>query len=260
MDNMEKNQGMQDDDYRQEFLTNLKTSNNEAKSLNKKMLKRRLMIVTIAVAVMTIVAIILVVMLVSDSSETPAFDNEEDGGMIFDAETSMINVSVAPSTARVLIGGKEYTNGEYGLLPGKYDVLIEANGFESYTGAVTVADNHKSYVMACLRPIYGNESYYDNNVGDLRICQINDELIDASAWDQMILENDILNYTPFHNHRDGYYLDPYFDDDGNLIVELTFKDCTQSESVLQERAFEWMEERGFNPVDYTFEKTWDCED
>ena len=178
----------------------------------------------------------------------------------FEAKTSMVEVMVAPTSAKVLIDGEQYTNGEYEMPPGEYKVTIEEDGFQPYNGVLRVADKHKLYIAVCLQPTEGNKSYYDDNIDDSYLCQSIGEFEDISTWDQSALVDDIFEYTPFHNDNDGYYIDPYFDDESKLIVELTFKDCSQTEAVLEKRADAWMQEQGLDPSNYTFEKTWDCED
>ena len=220
--------------------------------------KRRKLYIGLTIGfVIALLVVIGVIVLVVSSEKNESFEDERDD--LFDAETSMVEVMVAPSSATILIGNEPYANGEYEFAPGEYDVLIEKEGFQPYNGKVIVADKHKTFVTACLQPTQGNEDYYDKNGDDLNICQAYEELVDVSAWDQNALDDKIFEYTPFHGY-DGFYVDPYYDDRNDLIVELTFKDCSQTQAVLESRAYTWMKEQGLDPNNYSFEKTWDCEE
>ena len=261
---MENEVDMQDEqqgDFEQEFIAQLKSPSTDAtQSLDKKKNRILMIVLAILIGVLLLISIVFGILLANSSGSGEENDDEALVGEYFEAETSILKILVAPSSARVVVGGEEYINGEYEVAPGEYDYSVKEDGFETFTGTVLVENNHKSLVLACLQPLAGNEYYYENNADERQICQSVGELRSAAVWDQNTLMDVIFKYTPYHNHEEGYYVDPYLDEDGNVIVELTFKDCSQTEAVLEERAYAWMREQGFNPVDYTFEKTWDCED
>ncbi|MBQ3432888.1 hypothetical protein IJG22_01155 [Candidatus Saccharibacteria bacterium] len=257
-------QDKQQENFEQEFIASLKKQENDSVQPSKGTRNKHILIIVavVGVVVALIGMIMLGVMLVNNDNDGGGdgiIEGDAEVNAAFSAETSILEVMVSPGSARVLIDEELYSNGKYEMQPGEYEFAVEADGFKPYTGTVIVADKHKSYVTACLQPIEGNENYYDNNDDDRWACQFIWELEPAAAGDQNTLVDGIFKYTPYHNDDDGYYVDPYFDEDGNVIVELTFKDCSQTEAVLEERAYAWMEEQGFDRFDYTFEKTWDCE-
>lgn len=261
MDNEEYQNVMKEKNFEQEFLTELKKSSDAPvePASEKKTGRRILLIGAIVVIVLAVVAVVVGVVYTNSRIE-PSVSDEESEDDFFDADTSMMEVLVAPSSAKVTIDGMEYVNGEYEIAPGEYKVLVEKDGFEPYESIVIAADKHKSYVAVCLQPVQGNEDYYEVNIEDMQICQSADEIAASTAWDQNALFDNIFNFTPFHNDGDGFYVDPYFNDKDELVVELTFKDCLQTETVLRERAYAWMREQGLDPDNYTFEETWNCED
>lgn len=253
-------------DYEQQFMPQIQNSPNNnlppnppANKPNKRIVFGIIFIVAI---VFIIITCLIVGLTLSNRKETTVTGdrNETVDDNFFQANSSMIEVLVAPTSATITIDGKEYTNGEYVLAPGQYEVAIKATGFETYNGSVVVTDNHKSFVSVCLVPNSESGNYYETHAEDSTICQSAEELADASAWDQNALLDDIFEYTPFHNDSNGYYVDPYYDDTGKLIVKLTFKDCEAKAETLRDRAYTWMREQNLNPDKYTFEETQDCED
>ena len=261
MENNDKQE--QNGDFEREFMSKLHNLNNEnIPSSGKNKGTKSLWVVLGIVLAFVLVAMITTISIISlngGSEEVVTVEDEGDDDF-FDAETSMMEVLVAPSTAKITIGGKQYVNGIYEIAPGNYDVLIEENGFEPYTSTIVISDEHKTYVTVCLQPIQGNEGYYDNNPEQYTLCQTSNEIADVSAWDQNTLTDRIFDYTPFHDDEEGFYVDPYYDENDKLIVELTFKDCSQEEKTLEEKAYSWIKEQGLDPANYTFEKTWDCEE
>lgn len=255
----------QNRNFEQEFMSKLNSSGMEnALSSEKNNNIKPLWTILGIILAFVLVAIITTVSIVSlnnnPDEETSIEDEDSSDNDFFEAETSMIEILVAPSTAKVTIGGEQYASGTYELAPGFYDVLIEESGFESYTSTIVVSDKHKTFVTACLQPIQGNEGYYNNNPDQYSLCQASSEIADVSAWDQTALTDEIFNYTPFHDDEEGFYVDPYYNDNKKLIIELTFVDCPQDEAVLEEKAYNWMRGHELDPTKYTFEKTWDCEE
>jgi len=262
MENANDGKSRLDENFEADFLSRVKNPIDDVVVHQKKNSKQLRIIVGVAIAVVLAVVLIIVGVVLLGGAFDRSTSVEEDGAdnNFFEANTSMIEVLVAPSSAKVMIDGKPYSNGEYELSVGEYDVVVEEEGFESYRATILVSDKHKTYVATCLQPMQGNEKYYDDNLEQYSTCQVANEIADVSAWDQTALMDEIFEYTPFHNDKEGFYVDPYYDDNDNLIVELSFKDCSQTEVILEERAYDWMRKQGLNPDDYTFERTWDCEE
>ena len=262
MDNDDGNQQQAGEEYKQEFISELRKSSQDAKNAHEERRKKRIMIIVIC-AVLGALAVLLMIIgivVLRHNRDGEIVNDDDSSNEFFDAETSMVGILVSPSTAKIMINEEQYTNGEYEIEPGEYAVSITADGFETYDGVVIISDKHKTYVATCLRPLAGNEEYYNEHSDERQICRSADELTDVAAWDQNALTDEIFEYTPFHNDAEGFYVDPYYNDEGKLIVELTFKDCAQNESVLENKAYDWMREQKLEPSEYVFEKTWDCED
>lgn len=263
MDNEEKQNRIKEKEFERRFLAEVRASEDASvKSNNDRKKKKRALLIGLSAFVVLIIVIIVVsVVLIRSSTTLTASDEDEDeDDGFFDADTSMIEVLVAPGSARVMIDGKQYTNGKYEVSPGEYKVVVEADGFETHEETVVVVDKHRSYVATCLQPVQENGDYYEINAEDAQICQAAEEMAGPTAWDQNALLDEIFEFTPYHNDNDGFYVDPYFNEKDELIVELTFKDCSQTATVLKNRAIAWMKEQGLNPDTYTFEESWDCEE
>ena len=264
MDNENNYQNLGKTNFEQEFISQVQNSPNNlspnppAEKPNKKIF----WIILIVVVVLITVGLAIGAVLMSSKKESTVISYEEEvvEDNFFKADSSKIEILVAPTSATITIDGKQYKNGEYELSPGQYEVSIEKNGFETYNSIIVVADQHKTYIATCLTPNQNNEDYYETHPEDSGICQSAEELASASAWDQNALLDNIFEFTPFHNDANGYYVDPYYNDEKKLIVKITFKNCTEKAETLRDRAYMWMREQNLNPDNYTFEESWNCED
>ncbi|MBR2709742.1 hypothetical protein IKE72_01535 [Candidatus Saccharibacteria bacterium] len=252
-------------DFNQSFMNDVRTSAQGAvAAAAEQQAKKKKIIIIVIIALVTVLAlafamIALVVMRNnprSATNDTTAAEEIEDNTFSA-ADTSMIDITVAPSTADIIINGQKYDNGEHEIAPGEYEVKITAAGFQPYEGRILVGEKRKTYVAVCLTA--DDPNYYDNHSDEGGTCNAAEELRDVAAWEQAPLIDEIFNYAPIHKHDEGFFIDPYVDKSGKVIVDLTFKDCDASEDTLTAKAYAWMRAQGLNPNKYTYEKTWDCE-
>ena len=262
MDSEQEYQSINQDNYEQEFITQIKSYDNAplTEPPKNKSTKRIFLIVFIVVIVLiTVASVIVSLVLLNNKKDNTIITDDIIDDNFFKAETSVVEILVAPSSATITIDEEKYTNGEYELAPGQYTVSVKKTGFKTYNSSIIIVDKHKTYFTICLNPDSGNTDYYEQHPEDLAICQSAEELADVSAWEQNALLDEIFEYTPLHNDANGYYVDPYYDDQNKLIIKISFKDCNEKEETLRNRVYTWMREQNLNPDNYTFEESWDCE-
>lgn len=252
-------------DFNQSFMNDVRNSAQGAvaAAAEQQAKKKKIIIAAIIAIIVVLILVIAMVALVAmrnkprSASSSSIVAEEATDDTFSAADTSMIDITVAPSTANIIIGGESYKNGEYELAPGEYEVEITATGFQPYEGRILVGEKRKTYVAVCLTA--DDPNYYDDHSDEGSTCNAAEELRGVAAWEQAPLIDEIFNYAPIHKHDEGFFIDPYVDKSGKVIVDLTFKDCDASEDALTAKAYAWMRAQGLNPNKYTYEKAWDCE-
>ena len=81
---------------------------------------------------------------------------------------SSIEISVAPSFAKIEINGQTYTNGVHEFEPGEYEATISADGFESKKVKVTVEKEKSAKLSDYLLNTEEGLAYFERSEADLR--------------------------------------------------------------------------------------------
>ena len=172
--------------------------------------------------------------------------------------SATVNITVAPSIARIYIGGREYKNiGEYKLIPGEYDVRVEADGFVTKTGELVAAANETVDILLYLEPTEDNASWYDEHPQDALI--VGDVKSNLATEDLQLLmkQNPILKqlpieidyYTNNYSRRIKYTIS-YVLLDNNSRFKIIITDETGGN---YEDALDKLRARGVSPEDYEIE-------
>ena len=74
-------------------------------------------------------------------------------------KTATIEVIVAPSDAKILIGDKRYKNGTHKIEPGDYSVAVTRDDFSPYASEFTIGDGETKKILVCLNELNGNTRY-----------------------------------------------------------------------------------------------------
>lgn len=174
-------------------------------------------------------------------------------GWIIEApKTAKINVLVAPTDAKVTIGGKKFNNGTHRIEPGTYDVEITRDEFEGYSGQITVEKGKTGRLYVCLEKTEGNSEYYDTHERDYQTCYTVQEYL-SEQKDKEKYTDPIYSVAPYHNYNKGFYIDPYAEDDGTIKIQMTLITCNEERAEgLKQNAIEWLQGKGIKTDDYEF--------
>lgn len=161
-------------------------------------------------------------------------------------KTARVNIRVAPASSEITLNGKKYSNGEYKLYPGTYEIIISKSGFEEYKETIELKKDDIIDIYKCLKQNDVEEwndpdSWYSNNKEDYSICWNIKERELAIAEKEKFARDDIFKYAPYHSYDDGFYIDPYFDEDDKVVIRVTLLSCQETKrEILKERAIEWL--------------------
>lgn len=161
-----------------------------------------------------------------------------------------LKVLVAPEDAKVLIGGKRYRNGEHHVKPGNYDVKITREGFEEYTGQLSIEEKGYGEVYFCMNNTDGVD-WYSNDEKYAHLCDVvNEHQYDKETAEKF--SDKIFSVTPFHSYEKGFNIDAKLDDETKKItVTIEPLSCRYERAkALEKNALEWLEKAGVDTNDY----------
>lgn len=169
------------------------------------------------------------------------------------SNNSSIEILVAPESAVVKINNKTYKNGTHKLPSGTYTVNISKDGFTSKEVEVQLVQGETTILSVCLTESDNSNNWYNSHSDDRQLCtKIGDEeaaRIEANIIEQYpistiipirVIEYDGTNYTNFRidiNQSENCPTD--------FCLQIT--DFTGGN---EERAYNTIRERGYNPNDY----------
>lgn len=174
-------------------------------------------------------------------------------------KTATIEVTVAPSDATILIGGKKYRNGTYKIEPGDYSVDIQKDNFSPYASEFTVKKDEIYRVIACLNPLDGN-NWYDENKEDSEVCRTVAELA-SEEYKKDTLTEDIFSVVPYHSYDDGFNIDAALGADGEkTTIKISLLSCReQRREALKENALTWLKNHNVDVEKYEIEYVNGCQ-
>ena len=86
-------------------------------------------------------------------------------------QSAQLEVLVAPSSSKITVDGRKIENGTFGFLPGKHEIKIEKEGFESKTEIVELASGETVRFWTYLFEEDGGLEYYGTNADDMAILE-----------------------------------------------------------------------------------------
>lgn len=177
--------------------------------------------------------------------------------------TATLEILVAPSSSKILINNKKYTNGTYKLKPGKYSVEISKDNFESYSGSILLNQNETTKLYQALKQKDGSSSWYiKNNKDDIIQTAIGDQKT-KTVQENLTTKYPILKYIPYSNSVNNifiYKIDTQFDSNNNLeYINILLNTCsTSSINQYKTNALDWIKSKGINPSDYVIKYSTPC--
>ena len=119
---------------------------------------------------------------------------------IINANLTTVNITVAPSIAKVKIGDKEYDAvGKYDIWAGEYDVEILSDGFVTKTGRLVLVAGETVNISTYLEPNEDNSDWYSDHPEDALIVGDVSSYNDALNYYEMQKDYKILEYVPYYN-------------------------------------------------------------
>lgn len=150
-------------------------------------------------------------------------------------KSATLIIKIAPETATVTINGEKYTNGEYRLYPGTYEAVISQNGTEKSRTTLNLTSGSTERLYEC---------FSEHSDDDLLCFEVNEYLAEKAQQEKFDNE-EIFNYTPYHSYKDGFNIDPYFDENDQVVIRITLISCQKAkQEILKENALEWLKNKG----------------
>ena len=140
------------------------------------------------------------------------------------SKTAVLDVMLAPRTAKVMINGEEYMQGVYKMYPGTVQATIVADGFESKTIELNLTADEYTKVYDYLLPTADNATYYAKNEDDAKTLA----LIGGEEAQEILNSISILNVLPIIDFQYGglygeskeIVIDRYFDCDEYICLQV----------------------------------------
>ena len=173
-------------------------------------------------------------------------------------KTATIEVIVAPSDAKILIGEKRYKNGTHKIEPGDYSIAVTRDDFSPYASEFSIKEGETKKLLVCLNEIDGN-TWYDEHKEDDDICRRAAELA-SEEYKKEKQTADIYSVTPYNSYDDGFNIVAYEDEEKGTIVKITLLSCKEARrEALKPNALEWLKKHNVDPEQYTIEYANGCQ-
>ena len=173
-------------------------------------------------------------------------------------KTATIEVIVAPSDAKILIGEKRYKNGTHKIEPGDYSIAVTRDDFSPYASEFSIEEGETKKLLVCLNEIDGN-TWYDEHKEDDDICRRAAELA-SEEYKKEKQTADVYSVTPYNSYDDGFNIVAYEDEEKGTIVKITLLSCKEARrEALKPNALEWLKKHNVDPEQYTIEYANGCQ-
>ena len=173
-------------------------------------------------------------------------------------KTATIEVIVAPSDAKILIGEKRYKNGTHKIEPGDYSIAVTRDNFSPYASEFSIEEGETKKLLVCLNEIDGN-TWYDEHKEDDDICRKAAELA-SEEYKKEKQTADIYSVTPYNSYDDGFNIVAYEDEEKGTIIKITLLSCKEARrEALKPNALDWLKRHNVDPEQYTIEYANGCQ-
>lgn len=173
-------------------------------------------------------------------------------------KTATIEVIVAPSDAKILIGEKRYKNGTHKIEPGNYSIAVTRDDFSPYASEFSIEEGETKKLLVCLNEIDGN-TWYDEHKEDDDICRKAAELA-SEEYKKEKQTADVYSVTPYNSYDDGFNIVAYEDEEKGTIIKITLLSCKEARrEALKPNALDWLKRHNVDPEQYTIEYANGCQ-
>lgn len=173
-------------------------------------------------------------------------------------KTATIEVIVAPSDAKILIGEKRYKNGIHKIRPGDYSIAVTRDDFSPYASEFSIEEGEMKKLLVCLNENDGN-TWYDEHKEDDDICRKAAELA-SEEYKKEKQTADIYSVTPYNSYDDGFNIVAFEDEEKGTIIKITLLSCKEARrEALKPNALDWLKRHNVDPEQYTIEYANGCQ-
>lgn len=173
-------------------------------------------------------------------------------------KTATIEVIVAPSDAKILIGEKRYKNGTHKIEPGDYSIAVTRDNFSPYASEFSIEEGETKKLLVCLNEIDGN-TWYDEHKEDDDICRKAAELA-SEEYKKEKQTADVYSVTPYNSYDDGFNIVAFEDEEKGTIIKITLLSCKEARrEALKPNALDWLKKHNVDPEQYTIEYANGCQ-
>ena len=173
-------------------------------------------------------------------------------------KTATIEVIVAPSDAKILIGEKRYKNGTHKIEPGNYSIAVTRDDFSPYASEFSIEEGETKKLLVCLNEIDGN-TWYDEHKEDDDICRKAAELA-SEEYKKEKQTADVYSVTPYNSYDDGFNIVAFEDEEKGTIIKITLLSCKEARrEALKPNALDWLKRHNVDPEQYTIEYANGCQ-
>lgn len=161
--------------------------------------------------------------------------------------TATLDINYAPESASVTINGKSANRGKNQVIPGRYELKINREGFAEYKTTIEVKKGETKLVEAIL--VSNNPStanWYEENASDYKIAQAIGDGQDDRHYDEVLKKFPIMKDLPMNGIYDSYQV---FYEIANNSRGYAVVVSYQSEAAKKD-AIAMIEEKGYKLTDY----------
>lgn len=179
-----------------------------------------------------------------------------------------IDILVAPESAEIRIGDKQYQNGTNYIKPGKFKVEITKDGFEKYESEIDIVSGGKYNLSVALKETEFGSWYLDHPEDDMLQTTIGSQEADKAQEEFLATSEQIEKITPHYDESSKYIVFTERRDE-KVIIKTFFNTCmddNESMEYYKKDVAKWfsgqnIDYKKYKTVYYTLcdesEKPWD---
>lgn len=173
-------------------------------------------------------------------------------GIVINAKKSAtLEILVAPASSEIRVGNSIYENGTYKFAPGTYSVEIKKDGFNTYTGEITLESGETNYLYQYLEQSDGSFDWYRNHKKDEMILSSIGEYKAEIAAEEYAKKDPIYTVTPYYDETKNHFQIVAEEVNNKPKVTINLNTCAdeQKPAYIKE-AHQYLEKQGIKPADY----------
>ncbi|MBQ3305970.1 hypothetical protein IJH02_00835 [Candidatus Saccharibacteria bacterium] len=173
------------------------------------------------------------------------------GILVNSKKTADLEILVAPASSEIKIGNSTYKNGTHAFIPGTYPVEIKKDGFDTYTGEITIKEGGKNRLYHYLNQSDGSLTWYLNHKDDSMILGTIGEYEAEIKAKEYVKKDPILKVTPYYDEKNNHFQIVAEEKDNAIKVTANLNTCTDDlKTKYTTEVKTYLENQGINPANY----------